>query len=113
MLFVDNDIIKIGVNIEQYEKHIRGTKAYEKYLENNLLKGRYPPSYLTITKGEAQVLIDKYAGTGTFKYIPNATRIQEIISQEKSIGTYIDPRTGEIIENATDFRIHCSKTRGT
>ena len=36
--------------------------------------------------------------------------MQEIISQNKPIGTYIDPRTGEVVENTTDFRIHYSKT---
>ena len=36
--------------------------------------------------------------------------MQEIISQNKPIGTYIDPKTGQVIEDVTDFRIHYSKT---
>ena len=107
---VKNGIIKTEINNEHFENHIRGTKGYEKYLQKNLEKGAPPPSYLTITKEECQALVDRYAGTGQFKYDPKSTKMQEIISQDKPIGTYIDPRTGEVVENTTDFRIHYSKT---
>nr|DAI29146.1 MAG TPA: minor capsid protein [Caudoviricetes sp.] len=107
---VKSGIIKTEINNEHFENHIRGTKGYEKYLQKNLEKGAPPPSYLTITKEECQALVDRYAGTGQFKYDPKSTKIREIISQNKPIGTYIDPRTGEVIENVTDFRIHYSKT---
>ena len=107
---VKSGIIKMGINNEHFENHIRGTKGYEKYLQKNLEKGAPPPSYLTITKEECQALVDRYAGTGQFKYDPKSTKMQEIISQDKPIGTYIDPRTGEVVENTTDFRIHYSKT---
>ena len=107
---VKSGIIKTGINNEHFENHIRGTKGYEKYLQKNLEKGAPPPSYLTITKEECQALVDRYAGTGQFKYDPKSTKMQEIISQNKPIGTYIDPRTGEVVENTTDFRIHYSKT---
>ena len=107
---VKSGIIKTEINNEHFENHIRGTKGYEKYLQKNLEKGAPPPSYLTITKEECQALVDRYAGTGQFKYDPKSTKMQEIISQNKPIGTYIDPRTGEVIENTTDFRIHYSKT---
>lgn len=107
---VKDGIIKTEINNEHFENHIRGTNGYEKYLQKNLEKGAPPPSYLTITKEECQALIDRYAGTGQFKYAPQSTKMQEIISQNRPIGTYIDPRTGEIIDNTTDFRIHYSKT---
>ena len=107
---VKSGIIKTEINNEHFENHIRGTKGYEKYLQKNLEKGAPPPSYLTITKEECQALVDRYAGTGQFKYDPKSTKMQEIISQNKPIGTYIDPRTGEVVENTTDFRIHYSKT---
>lgn len=107
---VKNGIIKTEINNEHFENHIRGTKGYEKYLQKNLEKGAPPPSYLTITKEECQALVDRYAGTGQFKYDPKSTKMQEIISQNKPIGTYIDPRTGEVVENTNDFRIHYSKT---
>ena len=107
---VKNGIIKTEINNEHFENHIRGTKGYEKYLQKNSEKGAPPPSYLTITKEECQALVDRYAGTGQFKYDPKSTKMQEIISQNKPIGTYIDPRTGEVVENTTDFRIHYSKT---
>lgn len=107
---VKSGIIKTEINNEHFENHVRGTKGYDKYLQKNLEKGAPPPSYLTITKEECQALVDKYAGTGQFKYNPKSNKMQEIISQNKPIGTYIDPRTGEVIENATDFRIHYSKT---
>ena len=109
-LAVKSGIIKTEINNEHFENHIRGTKGYEKYLRKNLEKGAPPPSYLAITKEECQALVERYAGTGQFKYGPKSTKMQEIISQNKPIGTYIDPRTGEVIENATDFRIHYSKT---
>ena len=107
---VKSGIIKTEINNEHFENHIRGTNGYEKYLQKNLEKGAPPPSYLTITKEECQALVDRYAGTGQFKYDPKSTKMQEIISQNKPIGTYIDPRTGEVVENTTDFRIHYSKT---
>lgn len=107
---VKSGIIKTEINNEHFENHIRGTKGYEKYLQKNLEKGALPPSYLAITKEECQALVDRYAGTGQFKYDPKSTKMQEIISQNKPIGTYIDPRTGEVVENTTDFRIHYSKT---
>lgn len=107
---VKSGIIKTEINNEHFENHIRGTKGYEKYLQKNSEKGAPPPSYLTITKEECQALVDRYAGTGQFKYDPKSTKMQEIISQNKPIGTYIDPRTGEVVENTTDFRIHYSKT---
>ena len=107
---VKSGIIKTEINNEHFENHIRGTKGYEKYLQKNLEKGAPPPSYLTITKEECQALVDRYAGTGQFKYDPKSTKMQEIISQDKPIGTYIDPRTGEVVENTTDFRMHYSKT---
>ena len=107
---VKSGIIKTEINNEHFENHIRGTKGYEKYLQKNLEKRAPPPSYLTITKEECQALVDRYAGTGQFKYDPKSTKMQEIISQNKPIGTYIDPRTGEVVENTTDFRIHYSKT---
>src|SRR5699024_3175494 len=107
---VKNGIIKTEINNEQFENHSLGTKAYEDYYNKNLSKGKYPPSYLIITKDECQQLVDKYAGTGQFKYNPNATKMQEIISQDKVVGTYIDARTGEVIENVKDCRIHYSKT---
>ena len=107
---VKSGIIKTEINNEHFENHIRGTNGYEKYLQKNLEKGAPPPSYLTISKEECQALVDRYAGTGQFKYDPKSTKMQEIISQNKPIGTYIDPRTGEVVENTTDFRIHYSKT---
>lgn len=107
---VKNGIIKTEVNNEHFENHVRGTKGYDKYLQKNLEKGAPPPSYLTITKEECQNLVDKYAGTGQFKYNPKSNKMQEIISQEKIIGTYIDSRSGEVVEDVTDFRIHYSKT---
>ena len=109
-LAVKSGIIKTEINNEHFENHIRGTKGYEKYLRKNLEKGAPPPSHLAITKEECQALVERYAGTGQFKYDPKSTKMKEIISQNKPIGTYIDPRIGEVIENATDFRIHYSKT---
>ena len=107
---IKSGIINKEINNEHFENHIRGTKGYEQYLQKNLEKGAPPPSYLTITKEECQALVNRYAGTGQFKYNPKSNKMIEIISQNKPIGTYIDPRTGEVIENATDFRIHYSKT---
>ena len=107
---IKSGIINKEINNEHFENHIRGTKGYEQYLQKNLEKGAPPPSYLTITKEECQALVNRYAGTGQFKYNPKSNKMIEIISQNKPIGTYIDPRTGEVVENATDFRIHYSKT---
>ena len=107
---VESGIIKTEINNEHFERHVKGTRGYEDYLNSNLAKGKNMPSYLTITKEECQKLVDRYAGTGQFKYNPKTDKMQEIISQNKPIGTYIDPKTGQVIEDVTDFRIHYSKT---
>lgn len=100
---VKSGIIKLEANNENYENHVQGTKGYQKYVDKNKENGKPNPSYLIISKEEIQELINKYAGTGQFRYSPKAKKFREIISQDKVIGTYIDQKTGDIIENVTEF----------
>ena len=82
-------------------KHILG--------DNNYTEGR---SYLTISKDEAQDLVNKYAGTGTFEFDKNGKwKKHEIINANKEIGVVVDPITGEKTSTKS-FKIHYSK-KGT
>lgn len=82
-------------------KHILG--------HNNYIEGR---SYLTISKEEAQTLVNRYAGTGEIRFNSNDEwDKKEIIKVYKDIGVNINNKTGQ--ETGTDrFKIHYSK-KGT
>ncbi len=89
-----------NLNIEKgkQEKHIKGT--------NNYIEGR---SYLTISLDEAQDLVNKYAGSGEFKFSKNGNfSKKEIIKTDKYIGYSVNHITGQETKTK-DFKIHYSK----
>jgi len=63
--------ISTKINPEKQARHILGDPAYEAYKEKLSKKGVYGPSYLTISQGEAQKLVQKYAGTGEIRVSKN------------------------------------------
>lgn len=87
------------VNIEKQNRHQLTAKEYK--------KGR---SYLTVTNQQAQMLVNKYSGTG---YIERDSKgkyaNKEFIISDEEIGVNINPKTNE--ETLTKkFYIHYSKT---
>lgn len=103
--------------IEEYRKIIKSDKQPKEIVlgkqgkhilgHNNYIEGR---SYLTISLEEAQELINKYAGTGTFELTRNGdVKNKELISINKIIGVNISNKTGELAET-NRFYIHYSKS---
>lgn len=82
------------LNIEKQGKHIPGSSSY--------IPGR---SILEVSAGEAQELVNRYAGTGQF-IGPEKTK--ERIDFGRPIGMYVDPRTGRR-EPTTIGIVHYSK----
>lgn len=99
--YIQSDKQPLIIEKGKQGKHILG--------DNNYIDGR---SYLTITKQEAQELVNKYAGTGTFEFDRNGNvKKKELIIADKTIGVNIDNKTGE--KSYTNrFYIHYSK-KGT
>ena len=90
---------KVTINIEKQNRHQLTAKEYK--------KGR---SYLTVTNQQAQMLVNKYSGTG---YIERDSKgkyaNKEFIISDEEIGVNINSKTNE--ETLTKkFYIHYSKT---
>ena len=96
---IKNGTQKLDIEEGKQGKHIRG--------HNNYIEGR---SYLTISKEEAQKLVNKYAGTGTFEFDRNGNiKNKELVQINKNIGVNINNKTGD--ESKTNrFYIHYSKS---
>lgn len=90
--------IPVKIDLGKQGKHIKG--------HNNYSDGK---SYLTIDENETQKLVEKYAGTGSFKRDRNDKWTnKEFITSDKVIGYIVDPVTG--VEMPTSrFSIHYSK----
>lgn len=110
--YISNNPDKLKVNKNRYENHNPNHKRYKDYVERNKVKGKRPPSYLSISYDEANELVKRYAGTGnpvintkTLEWVKK----EDIFSHSKPIGVHIDQTTGK--ETVTSsFRIHYSKT---
>lgn len=59
---VKNGEIKLNSNRGHYEKHVAGTKQYEKYLNNRKNRGWGPQNRLTISEKEVQEIINNFHG---------------------------------------------------
>lgn len=96
---IRNGTQKLDIEEGKQGKHIKG--------HNNYIEGR---SYLTISKEEAQKLVDKYAGTGTFEFDRKGNiKNKELVQINKNIGVNINNKTGD--ESKTNrFYIHYSKS---
>lgn len=59
--------ITTRLSVQQYDKHVQGTKQYEQYLAERLAKGNTPQSLLLISRQDAQEILKERAGTGQIK----------------------------------------------
>ncbi len=74
---------------QNYDKHIEGTFDYERYRKSREEKGLGSQSILTITKEEAQNIINTQSGTGIIKVRKDGTPTDlEWITCDKVIGKY-------------------------
>lgn len=77
------------LSMQQFDKHVSGTAKYKEYLNTRLQGGGNPQSVITISKEEAQKIIETKAGTGIIKVDRNGNaRPQEQISCDNTIGQY-------------------------
>ncbi|WP_236878283.1 polymorphic toxin type 50 domain-containing protein, partial [Clostridioides difficile] len=78
----------------KYNLNIHNGKQGKHFKDhNNYTEGR---SYLTVSKEEAQKLINKYAGTGILELDRNGKfKNKELITCEKNIGVNISNLTGK------------------
>ena len=74
---------------QSYNKHAEGHRDYERYAASRAAKGQTPPSILTISKEEAQRIINEQSGTGIIKVRNDGSPTNiEMITCDKEIGRY-------------------------
>lgn len=74
---------------QNYNKHVEGHRDYERYAASREAKGQNPPSVLTISKEEAQEIINKQSGTGIIRVNRDGTpRNIEDITCDRIVGKY-------------------------
>lgn len=101
---IENGELSTKLSRQQYEKHTPGTAAFDKYRDSLLEKGENPQSVLTISREEAQTLIDKHSTTGT--PFVQKTKYVEYCTADHVIGKYYSD--GQMVET-TRFAIHYGK----
>lgn len=86
---IHNGQYSTRLSSQQFDKHVLGTAKYEEYLNTRLSGGGNPQSVITISKDEAQKIIETKAGTGIIKVDRNGNaRPQEQITCDNIIGQY-------------------------
>ena len=88
---VENGTYSLRITPQQYNKHIIGHLDYERYKNSRAKKGKCPQSVLTISRDEAQNIINNKSGTGIVKARRDRTAMNiEFISCDRVIGMYYD-----------------------
>lgn len=79
----------IKLSAQQFDKHVVGTAKYQEYLNTRLAGGGNPQSIISISKEDAQKIIENKAGTGIIKVdVKGNARPQEQITCDNIIGQY-------------------------
>lgn len=107
---INSGAVPLTILPGQQQKHIPGTLEYNQYVTKMSKDGRFGPSRLSITREEAQVLIDQYHGTGIIHRAKDGrwTNQEWITLHPESIGVAVDDRTGAEADTTT-FKIHYGK----
>ena len=86
---VESGEYSLKLSQQSYDKHVEGTRTYEIYLRAREEKGLNPQSVLTISKEEAQDIIDRQSGTGIIKPRRDGSSTDiEQITCDRIIGFY-------------------------
>lgn len=86
---ISNGEYSTKLSVQQYDKHAAGTAKYQEYLNTRLARGGNPQSIISISKEEAQKIIETKAGTGIIKVDAKGNaRPQEQITCDEIIGKY-------------------------
>lgn len=96
------DKIRSKINMDKFNRHVRGTKEYDRYLAKGTRAGQ-APSYLTISAKKAQQMIDVLLTEEDY------TKQSKIIEFPEIIGVYVNQTTGEKLKT-NRAKIHISKT---
>jgi len=86
---IKNGEYNTKLSIQQYYKHIEGTKQYQDYLKTRLTKRKTPQSTITVDAETVQDAINKLSGTGRPKMTEagNVSNI-EYVDCDRVIGKY-------------------------
>lgn len=77
-------------NLQHFEKHSKGTRQYDDYLQARIAKGFGPQGVLTISYDQAQALIDEFSGTGIVLGMKSGfPQSKEDIDFKTIIGSYV------------------------
>lgn len=92
---------------QQYERHVRGTEAFDRHAKDRLSRGLPEQSELFLTAAEAQQLILDKAGTGIIKVSKKGEMLpRESITADRIVGiTY----SGNDLMETNKVRIHYGK----
>lgn len=94
---IQSDAINKELDMDQYPKHVKGTRQYEDYHTSLLKKGKHGPSYLSITEEQSRELISRYAGTGNLKRDKNGRWLnaETITVHEDVVGISVNEKSGK------------------
>lgn len=100
----------LTIHKPKQRKHILGTKEYVEYSNSLKSKNKYGPSRLTVSEDDAQILVDKYCGTGIILRNKNGEwrKVELITIHPDDIGIAVNDMTG-VEANTSTFKIHYSK----
>lgn len=105
---VESGEYSLKLSKQQYDKHVEGTKDYERYKESRINKGLSPQSKLSISYEESVEIIEKYSGTGIIRANTKGDPMNiEDITCNKTIGYYM--QKGEWIATRKAALHHGSK----
>lgn len=109
-MIVSGNEYPLAIHKSKQRKHILGTKEYIEYVKTYEKKDKYGPSRLTISEEDAQLLVDKYRGTGILLRNKNGEwmKTEVITMHPDNIGIAVNDISGVEADTST-FKIHYSK----
>ena len=101
--------MKTDFVVDRQKIHRKGTEMYKNRKAALEAKGKYGPSYITISDEEIIELVNRFKGTGIIRTKNGKWNNQEVIvTNETVIGVAVNDITGKEVET-TVFKIHYSK----
>lgn len=101
--------MKTDFVVDRQKIHRKGTEMYKNRKAALEAKGKYGPSYITISDEEIIELVNRFKGTGIIRTKNGKWNNQEVIvTNETVIGVAVNDITGKEV-GTTVFKIHYSK----